>query len=190
MPPGISRQSLINWSLAHFGSCFAKQFTQNQMFGFFTVFLFSNAFWFFLKTCLRVRKSNFEIIFALSLRSLSISRQGLVNLSLIDFGACSAKQCTQVQNYDIFGVFLWLVVLFRLCIKIIFELGRVLRNNFCSFSNGSWNQPRKFGKLMYSRFWGVLWQTVRPESNLRLFQSFSLFDSALWLFLKTCLRIR
>ena len=65
-----------------------------------------------------------------------------------------------------------------------------LKINFCSFPNGSSSQPIEFVKLMFSRFWGVLCQTVHPESNLRRFRSFLLFDSAFWFLLKTCIRIR
>ena len=36
----------------------------------------------------------------------------------------------------------------------------------------------------------MLHQTVQPESNLRCFPSFVLFDSALWFLLKTYIRIR
>ena len=59
--------------------------------------LFCSPPWFFPKTGLQVRMSNFNINFALSSGSLPISRQNLVNLYFPDFGACSANQCTQNQ---------------------------------------------------------------------------------------------
>lgn len=43
--------------------------------------LLDNVLCLFLKTCLRVRKSNFKIIFARSLKSFGVSQQGLVNWS-------------------------------------------------------------------------------------------------------------
>ena len=47
-----------------------------------------------------------------------------------------------------------------------------------------------FGKLILTRFWGVLCQPVHPESNIRLSRSFSLFDSPPTFFPKTGLQVR
>ena len=48
---------------------------------------------------------------------------------------------------------------------------------------------RNFGKLFFRRFWGVVCKPVYQQSNLKYFQNFSLFDSALWFFLKSSLRV-
>ena len=59
--------------------------------------LWGSTLWFFIKSSLRVRKSNFKIIFATFLGWLPVSRANLVNLYLTDFGVCSGNQCTQSQ---------------------------------------------------------------------------------------------
>ena len=80
-------------------------------------FLWGSAVWFFVKACLRVRKSNFKIIFLTSLGSLPVSRPNLINLYLTNFGACSANQCTQNEIKDFIAVFLCLIVLLGFFIK-------------------------------------------------------------------------
>ena len=77
--------------------------------------LFDSPPWFVLKTRFRVRKSDFKIIFASSLRFLTVSRPNLINWYLINFGVCSANQCTQNQIEDIFAVFLCSIVSLFFC---------------------------------------------------------------------------
>ena len=120
--------------------------------------------------------------------SAEVNRQTLVSCCLADFGEYSAKQCTQDQILDFFEVFLCLIVLFGFCSKLAFELDN-LKINFCSFPNGSWSQPTRFGKLIYSGLWGVVCQPVHAESNIRLFHSFSLFGITFCFFVQTCPRV-
>ena len=86
--------------------------------------LWGSTLWFFIESSLRVRKSNFKIIFATFLGWLPVSRSS------------------------------------------------------------------KFGKSIFNRFWGVLWQPVHPKSNIRHFRSFSFFHSVLCYFLEACFWIR
>ena len=123
-------------------------------------------------------------------RQKTLLSKSPVLLGLTDCWICSPKQCTQNQVLDIFSVFIFLKVLFGLCLKLPFELEEYLKNDFCSFPYPSWCQPTRFRKLIFKIFYGVLSQIVQPKSNLELFRSFSLFDSAPWFFLKTCLRVR
>ena len=57
--------------------------------------LFDGPPWFLLKTVLRLKMSNFKIIFAFLLLSVKVIRPSLVNWFLTDFVACSANWCTQ-----------------------------------------------------------------------------------------------
>ena len=84
-------------------------------------------------------------------------------------------------SFSLFGSALWFLLE-----TLFWNYIWYLRIKFCSFSDGSWNQPTKFGKLIFSGFWGVLCQTAHPESNLKQFWSFSLFGSPLWFLLKNC----
>ena len=79
---GVLCQSVhLEWNVSHFRWCF----------------LCGSAVWFFIKTRLPFRNSNFKIIFAPPLGFLAVSRPSLVNRYLTDFGAFSANQCTQNQ---------------------------------------------------------------------------------------------
>ena len=61
---------------------------------------------------------------------------------------------------------------------------------FCCFINGHGSPLEKFHMVMFQRYWGLLYQTVHIESSFAIFPRFFLFDSALWLFLKTRLRVK
>ena len=63
------------------------------------------------------------------------------------------------------------------------------KNNFCFFTKVSCSQPNKFSKLIFNRFWGIFCQSVHPESNISHICQFCLLDSALWFFIKICLRV-
>ena len=49
----------------------------------------------------------------------------------------------------------------------------------------SYSHSTKFGKSLFNKFWGLLCQPVRPESNRSHFNQFSMLDSALLFFVKT-----
>ena len=76
-----------------------------------------------------------------------------------------------------------------LFIKLFFKSERVT-SNFCFFLRVSSCQLSKFGKSIFTRFWGVLCQPVHPESNISQFHQFSVLDSALLSFIKTRHRLR
>ena len=54
----------------------------------------------------------------------------------------------------------------------------------------SYSHLTNLGKLIFNRFWGVLFQPVHLKWHKSHFRSFSLFDSALCFFLKTSFRVR
>ena len=111
------------------------------------------------------------------------------------FPSGSWSQCTvpysaiKIKFNNIFAAFIFMIVLFGLCLKLSFELEEYLKSNFCSFPNPSWRQPTRFWKLIFNIFFGVLSQTVLPESTLKLFRSFSVSQFSLH-FLKTRLWVR
>ena len=54
-----------------------------------------------------------------------VNWQSLVNLCLVDFGACSANQCTYNQILNFLAIFLCLIVLFGFLLKLTFQLQKL-----------------------------------------------------------------
>ena len=119
--------------------------------------------------------------------SIAVTQRSLVNSSWADLREFSTNQCNQNQVKDIFGVSFRLIVLFAFFLIFAFELHWV---TFPLFPNLPCNQTTKFGSVNLSTFWGVFWQRVHEQSHLTYFWSFSLFESALWFFLKSFFWVR
>ena len=61
----------------------------------------------------------------------------------------------------------------------VVKLERITSKN-CSFPRVFYSHLTKFGKFVFSILWGVLWQTVHPNMNMR---HFCFFSSVSWSFL-------
>ena len=104
----------------------------------------------------------------LCFKVLSIfSKKSIFNLNCVSafwpwtyFRACYAKKCIQNQAWKISADFVCSKVLCGFFLKLNFE-----QNNFSFFPNVFCSYSTKFGKIVFSRFWGILCQPVQPESN-------------------------
>ena len=132
---------------------------------------------FFFKAGLRVRMSNFTVIFAPSLRSVAVSRPILVNCYWIYFGACSANQCTQNPILLSFSSFHGVVCFFLItCFRdrtanfqIIFasSLGGFVGSRpsltnwyLTDFQGYSANQCTQIKYKAFSEFFSVWWPSL------------------------------
>ena len=188
---GVSRPFLVNWYLPDIGECSVNQCTQNQIYirHYRSFSLFYSLPWFFPKTGLQNRMSNFNIIFALSSGSLPVSRQNLVNLYFPDFGHALPTSSPRIKYKSFshcsrWGSAVWFFIKTHLWVRKS-NLKRVT-----SFLRISSSQPTKFGQPIFTRFWGVLCQPVHRKSNIRHFRSFSSFNITLCFSHKTGFRVR
>ena len=123
-----------------FRAVLCQQVHPNSNISYFHQFsLWCSALWIFIKTRLRVRKSNFKTFFASSLGSLEVSRPSLVNWFLTDFGDVPS----QTVHAGVLAVFLfdclpWLFL--KTCLRV--------RKTRVSSS-----QPIKIGKSIFNRLW-------------------------------------
>ena len=110
---------------ARFRAVLCQKVHPNSNISYFHQFsLWCSALWIFIKTRLRVRKSNFKIFFATSLGSLAVSRPSLVNSFLTDFGGVPSQPVHAESNIRFLAVFLF-DYLPWLFLKLVFEWERL-----------------------------------------------------------------
>ena len=129
---------------ARFRAVLCQQVHPNSNISYFHQFsLWCSALWIFIKTRLRVRKSNFKIFFATSLGSLAVSRPSLVNSFLTDFGGVPSQPVHAESNIRCsrnFSNWLSSLVILKICLRV-----RKVRV--------SSSQPIKICKSVFNRLW-------------------------------------